>query len=200
MSFFIEDRQYYSREAGARLYGALPYHLANAVTEASVCMVNGAVASAIATSLAGLPLSGRWWATMLHLVSHHLCASAMVQMCARLAPNQDVAFVLSAGYIILCMLFSNVLVKVSTVLPAFARLRWLCSMYYATSGIVRVEFAGVEERGLPAGNTVAAGFEIPIGNGQVLTEVGCLAVVWCFYFFFSTVGYLGLRFLSTSKI
>ena len=100
MPFFIDDRQYYTKEAAARLYGALPYHLANVVSEAVVCAVNGVLASGIATLLAGLPLSGNWYSTMSFLVSHHMCASALVQMCARLAPNQDVAFVLSAGYII----------------------------------------------------------------------------------------------------
>mmetsp|Transcript_24951 Transcript_24951/g.77585 ORF Transcript_24951/g.77585 Transcript_24951/m.77585 type:complete len:650 (+) Transcript_24951:73-2022(+) len=201
MSFFIEDRQYYRKEATARLYGPLPYHVANAVTEAIVCAVNGLVASSIATMLAGLPLSGRWWPAILHLVSHHLCASAMVQMCARLAPNQDVAFVLSAGYVILCMLFANVVVKVDTVLPPLAGLRWLCSMFYSTAGIVEVEFAGVEERGLPAGDTVAAGFAITLGSGQEpLTEVGCLGTVWLFYSIFSAAGYLSLKFLSVPKV
>uniref|UniRef100_A0A7S4VRH1 ABC transporter domain-containing protein n=1 Tax=Alexandrium monilatum TaxID=311494 RepID=A0A7S4VRH1_9DINO len=200
MSFFIEDRQYYCREAAAKLYGALPYHVANAVTEALVCTVNGAVASMLVTMMAGLPLSDRWWPMVMHLVSHHLCASAMVQMCARLAPNQDVAFVFSAGYIILCMLFSNVLVKVGTVRPSLAVLRWICSMFYATAGVVEVEFAGVEEKGFLAGDRVVSNIAIALGDGQTLTETGCLGMVWCFYLIFSTVGCLGLKFLSVSQV
>lgn len=35
MPFFIDDRQYYTKESAARLYGALPYHLANAASEAA---------------------------------------------------------------------------------------------------------------------------------------------------------------------
>ncbi|CAE8734382.1 unnamed protein product [Polarella glacialis] len=200
MSFFLDDRQYYSKEAAARLYTALPYHVANAVTEALICVVNALLASGIATSMAGLPLSGNWGFTMLIMVSNHLCASAMVQMCARLSPNQDVAYVISAGYIILCMLFANVLVKVDSVTPALAWLRWICSLFFAMAGLAEVEFAGTAEHGIPVGDAVAADFLIHLGHGITLHEVGCLAFVWAFYLLFSVIGFLGLKFLSRSQV
>jgi len=200
MSFFIDDRQYYSREAAAKLYGPLPYHLANAVTEALICSANALLASCLATWLAGLPLSGYWYHTVLHLVSHHVCASAMVQACARLAPNQDVAFVISAGYIILCMLFANVLVNVDTILPPLANLRWTCSLFYAVAGLVNLEFGDVEERGLRIGDVFTAQFSIHLTPELTLDSMGCLAVVWAFYLLFNMIGFVGLKYLSTPNI
>jgi len=199
MSFFIEDKHYYIREAPARLYGAVTYHLANAITEAMVCTVNAALASWVATSMAGLPLSGRWHLLMLHMVSHHMCSSAMVQMCGRLTQNQDVAFVLSAGYIILNWLFSNVLVKIDTVSPPLAALSWLCSLFYCVGGLVQVEFAGVEERGLPLGDAVVSAYSIRLSSDHALDQAGCLMVVWGFYVLFSTTGFLALKFRSMPR-
>jgi len=184
MSFFMEDRQYYGREAGARLYGALPYHLANASTEALVCVVNAALEAGVAMRLAGLPLSGRFWPSLLLMISHHLSASALVQMCARFAPNQDVAFVLSAAYIVPCLLFANVLVKVQNVAPLLAGIRWACEMFYAVAGLVELEFAGVTERGLAAGDSLVQVFAIrgssDSADAWTLSWTGCLASIWVF--------------------
>ncbi|CAK9070787.1 unnamed protein product, partial [Durusdinium trenchii] len=166
MPFFIDDRQYYTKESAARLYGALPYHLANAASEAVVCALNGILASGIATYLAGLPLSGQWFPTMAFLVSHHMCSSALVQMCARLAPNQDVAFVLSAGYIIVYMLFANIVVKVCTVTPYLAWIRWCTFMYFTMAGLIEVEFEDTFEQGYPAGEKAIEGFLIHVGSGE----------------------------------
>lgn len=200
MSFFVEDKRYYTRESAARLYGAIPYHVATAVTEALVCAVNGALAAWLVAALAGLPLSGRRRLTVLHVVSHHMCASALVQMCARITPNSDIAFVFTAGYIILQMLFSNVIVNLSTVNPFLGGARWVCSLYYGMAGIVEVEFGGAQELGLPLGDMVAATFSISVGNGRVLDHVGCLAVVWIFYMILSTIGFLALKFLNKPQI
>ncbi|CAJ1376866.1 unnamed protein product [Effrenium voratum] len=204
MPFFIDDRQYYSKESAARLYGALPYHLANAASEAVVCMVNGIWASGIATYLAGLPLSGNWFSTMAFLVSHHMCSSALVQMCARLAPNQDVAFVLSAGYIIVCMLFANIVVKVAMVTPFLAWIRWCTFMYFSMAGLIEAEFSGTTEQGFPAGDKVVESFRIRFHYGEEeihsLDQMSCLLIVWCFYAFFSTVGFVALKFGSKSQV
>ncbi|CAE7527304.1 abcG22 [Symbiodinium sp. KB8] len=203
MPFFIDDRQYYTKEAAARLYGALPYHLANVVSEAVVCAVNGVLASGIATLMAGLPLSGNWYSTMSFLVSHHMCASALVQMCARLAPNQDVAFVLSAGYIIVCMLFANVVVKVATVTPLLAWMRWCTFLYFSMAGLIEAEFAGTKEQDFPAGDRVVDTFRIRWGDGEdahILSEGDCFKCLWSFYLFFSMVGFFALKFGSKSQI
>jgi len=199
MSFFMEDRQYYSRESAARLYGAVPYHVANAVTEALVCSVNAAVASGLATFMAGVPLSGNWCFTMCLLISHHMCSSAMVQMCARLAPNQDIAFVLSAGYVILCMLFANILVKVETVMPLLSWIRWHTSLYFAMAGLIETEFAGTEELGVRVGDKLADQFLIRWSE-LTLHSAECLACVWAFYAVFTLVGLLALKFLNKSQI
>ncbi|CAE8587174.1 unnamed protein product, partial [Polarella glacialis] len=112
----------------------------------------------------------------------------------------DVAYVISAGYIILCMLFANVLVKVDSVTPALAWLRWICSLFFAMAGLAEVEFAGTAEHGIPVGDAVAADFLIHLGHGITLHEVGCLAFVWAFYLLFSVIGFLGLKFLSRSQV
>lgn len=203
MPFFIDDRQYYSKESAARLYGALPYHLANAVSEAVVCAINGVLASGIATYLAGLPLSGQWFSTMAFLVSHHMCSSALVQMCARLAPNQDVAFVLSAGYIIVCMLFANIVVKVATVTPYLAWIRWATFMYFSMAGLIEVEFEDTMEQGYPAGERAIEGFLIHYDYGDetyTLHKESCFLIVWCFYTLFSSIGFLALKFGSKSQV
>jgi len=203
MPFFIDDRQYYTKESAARLYGALPYHLANAASEAVVCAINGILASGIATYLAGLPLSGQWCSTMAFLVSHHMCSSALVQMCARLAPNQDVAFVLSAGYIIVCMLFANIVVKVATVTPYLAWIRWCTVLYFSMAGLIEVEFEDTMEQGYPAGERAIEGFLIQFASGDetyTLHKESCFLIVWCFYSLFSTVGFLALKFGSKSQV
>jgi len=203
MPFFIDDRQYYTKESAARLYGALPYHLANAVSEAVVCAINGVLASGIATYLAGLPLSGQWFSTMAFLVSHHMCSSALVQMCARLAPNQDVAFVLSAGYIIVCMLFANIVVKVCTVTPYLAWIRWGTFMYFSMAGLIEVEFQDTMEQGYPAGERAIEGFLIHYDYGDetyTLHKESCFLIVWCFYTLFSSIGFLALKFGSKSQV
>jgi len=204
MPFFIDDRQYYTKESAARLYGALPYHLANVVSEAVVCAVNGFLASGIATLMAGLPLSGSWSSTMCFLVSHHMCASALVQMCARLAPNQDVAFVLSAGYIIVCMLFANIVVKVATVTPLLAWMRWCTFLYFSMGGLIEVEFAGTKEQNFPAGDRVVETFRIRWDRGDdaisILNERDCFVCLWCFYILFSVVGFFALKFGSRSQV
>eukprot|EP00913_Durusdinium_trenchii_P018870 g17732.t1 len=187
MPFFIDDRQYYTKESAARLYGALPYHLANAAMEAVVCALNGILASGIAA-----------WQ-----VSHHMCSSALVQMCARLAPNQDVAFVLSAGYIIVCMLFANIVVKVCTVTPYLAWIRWCTFMYFTMAGLIEVEFEDTFEQGYPAGEKAIEGFLIHVGSGEdiyTFHQGGCFVILWCFYLIFSTVGFLALKFGSKSQV
>eukprot|EP00435_Cladocopium_sp_Y103_P003510 s1617_g1.t1 len=192
MPFFIDDRQYYSKESAARLYGALPYHLANAVSEAVVCAINGVLASGIATYLAGLPLSGQWFSTMAFLVSHHMCSSAL-----------DVAFVLSAGYIIVCMLFANIVVKVATVTPYLAWIRWATFMYFSMAGLIEVEFEDTMEQGYPAGERAIEGFLIHYDYGDetyTLHKESCFLIVWCFYTLFSSIGFLALKFGSKSQV
>ncbi|CAK0802246.1 unnamed protein product [Prorocentrum cordatum] len=99
ISVFIEDRQFFGREAGAGLYGAVPYHAANLVTELLICTLNALLEVSVAAQLVGMPLSGNRAAMLAVLASHHICSSALAQMCGRLSPNQDVAIVLTACYI-----------------------------------------------------------------------------------------------------
>lgn len=202
ISAFIEDRQFFGREAGAGLYGAVPYHAANLVTELLICTMNALLEVSIATQLVGMPLSGNHAMMLAVMVSHHICCSALAQMCGRLSPNQDVAIVLTACYITTCILFANILVKVpEAVAPSVAWMRWGCVLYYTMSALVEVEFSGVLELGLPAGDLAAAPFRIHSAQGEPdalasgLGWQGCLAATWGFYLLFAAVSLAALKFL-----
>jgi len=202
ISVFIEDRQFFGREAGAGLYGAVPYHAANLVTELLICTLNALLEVSVAAQLVGMPLSGNRAAMLAVLASHHICSSALAQMCGRLSPNQDVAIVLTACYITTCILFANVLVKVpEAVPPCVAWVRWGCVLYYTMSALVEVEFSGVSELGLPAGELAAAPFRIRPARGGASAAPGglgwraCLAATGGFYLLFAAVSLAALKFL-----
>jgi len=199
ISFFIEDRQYYGREATAGLYGALPYHVANMITEAIVCTANASLEVWVVTLLVGMPLSGRRSTLLLCLVSHHACASALAQLCGRLAPNQDVAVVLTAAYITTCLLFANVLVKVNVIMPFVRDVRWGCELYYAMSALVEIEFADVHEFDVPAGDAVAASFAVDSGGGSWGWQ-WCLLAIWIFYCVSAIGSFLALKYLHKPKV
>ena len=85
--------------------------------------------------------------------------------------SQDVAFVLSAGYIIVCMLFANIVVKVATVTPYLAWIRWCTFMYFSMAGLIEVEFEETMEQGYPAGEHAMEGFLIRFPMGTLVEEI-----------------------------
>lgn len=67
--------------------------------------------------------------------------------CAILAPNQDLAFMLSISWTAIQLLMSNFFITFTSVrLYGITQLRWISAMYYAFEGVALTEFQGMSYR------------------------------------------------------
>lgn len=73
-----------------------------------------------------------------------LPAPQVLHCCAILAPNQDVAFMLSIVWTAIQLLMSNFFITFTEVVFQWLTvLRWLSALYYAFEGLAITEFGGV---------------------------------------------------------
>jgi hypothetical protein len=77
----------------------------------------------------------------------HVCRPQVLHCCAILAPNQDVAFMLSIVWTAIQLFFSNYFIIFTEVEQQWITvLRWLSALFYAFEGLMTTEFQGVKLR------------------------------------------------------
>jgi len=144
MGLFVADRRFYSSEAASHMYGSLSYYVTLALCEVVVNMVaavlfwtpvfflSGAGQRQSAGYLRGLVASGLM----------QLCGAQIVQFCAMLLPNQELAFVLSVAINVSSFITAGFLIKTRSLPWHCAWVRYASPVKYGFHALVLNELVG----------------------------------------------------------
>lgn len=145
MSLYSADKKFYIADASAKLYRPHAYYAAKVAATTPFQIISALVFCFTVYGMAGLRPGTRFilengvTSTLLSLI-----AVQVLHCCAILAPNQDVAFMLSIVWTAIQLLMSNFFITFTEVVFQWLTvLRWLSALYYAFEGLAITEFGGV---------------------------------------------------------
>lgn len=145
MSLYSADKKFYIADASAKLYRPHAYYAAKVAATTPFQIISALVFCFTVYGMAGLRPGTRFilengvTSTLLSLI-----AVQVLHCCAILAPNQDVAFMLSIVWTAIQLLMSNFFITFTEVVFQWLTvLRWLSALYYAFEGLSITEFGGV---------------------------------------------------------
>eukprot|EP00899_Mesostigma_viride_P025473 jgi/Mesvir1/610/Mv02044-RA.1 len=137
MSLFITDRSHFLQDCASRLYSPLPYYITYMIWETAVAAISATLFILGTYFLSRL--HGSFFKIVILIATTQLIGSQTVQLCASLAPNQDIAFVAGATVSAVSFVFSGFLVRIDD-MPYGARwLQWVSYIRYALAGLMCVE-------------------------------------------------------------
>uniref|UniRef100_A0A383VRM2 ABC transporter domain-containing protein n=1 Tax=Tetradesmus obliquus TaxID=3088 RepID=A0A383VRM2_TETOB len=145
MSLYCADKKFYIADASAKLYRSHAYYPAKVVAITPFQIVSALVFCFTVYGMTGLRpgweyiLQNGTISTLLLLISVQV-----LHCCAIVAPNQDVAFMLSIVWTAIQLFFSNYFIMFSEVeLYGITFLRWFSALCYAFEGIMVTEFGNM---------------------------------------------------------
>ncbi|KAF6255774.1 hypothetical protein COO60DRAFT_1533203, partial [Scenedesmus sp. NREL 46B-D3] len=145
MSLYSADKKFYIADASAKLYRSHAYYAAKVVATTPFQIISALVFCFTVYGMAGLRPGARYilengtTSTLLSLI-----AVQVLHCCAILAPNQDVAFMLSIVWTAIQLLMSNFFITFTEVVFQWLTvLRWLSALYYAFEGLAVTEFGNM---------------------------------------------------------
>ncbi|KJE93071.1 hypothetical protein CAOG_009727 [Capsaspora owczarzaki ATCC 30864] len=204
LSLFIYDRQFYSRESAARLYTPSAYYLANSLVELTFNAANVAISASVAYWMIDLGLSDNilgaernangFWVFLRIMTLLHIVGNQMVQLCGLMMPNQDMAFALGAGFVILCQIFSGFLVIPSNFNEVTEWLQYTSFLKYAYAGVVLNEFEGYDANSDPSFSIIE---EAHFSNPTTVADNQY--VLLGFFFVFHIMAFLCLKYLHKER-
>jgi len=199
LSLFIYDRRFYSAEAASRLYPTSVYYLSNILLETCLHTFNALLYALISYNLIGYDArySGNTeYNPTLNLIIY--CAivilqtnigSIVLQTSALIAPNQDIAFALAAGYNAISVLTSGYVVAFPKFGPHAAPLKWISFLRFPFQALIKNEFVNTQFAYL----IVHMEFDRPRSiTGDITWMIGI-------YSLFACIGYCGLNYLHKER-
>ena len=148
MGLYTADKKFYIADASAKLYRPLPYYVAKVTATTPFQVISALVFTLTVYGMAGMRHgpgadgAAAKNATLSCLV--YLIAVQVLHCCALLAPNQDIAFMLSIVWTAIQLLLSSFFIIFSDVFMYWITyLRYLSALYYAFEGTATAEFSGV---------------------------------------------------------
>ena len=145
MSIFIYDRQFYSKDSASRLYGAIPYYLGNLTLEMMLAAILGSIYATIIWFMVGKTEGdGSFQMYLLIFILHNIVAHQTVQFVAILAPNQDIGFIVGAGYTSIGNLLCGFLVSYPSLGKGIYWAQWGSFMKYSFQALAMNQFQGTE--------------------------------------------------------
>ncbi|KAL6749179.1 hypothetical protein V8C86DRAFT_3145675 [Haematococcus lacustris] len=139
MGLWTADREFFLADISARLYRPSLYYAAKVCSALPAQLLSAIVYALITLGLAGLQSSALALVrstTTLTLLS--LISSQVLHFSAVLAPNQDIAFIVSVLWTAFNLLTCSFYILYSQLaLQGLAHLRWLSAMAYAYTGVLK---------------------------------------------------------------
>eukprot|EP00879_Flechtneria_rotunda_P017044 GHRR01017850.1.p1 GENE.GHRR01017850.1~~GHRR01017850.1.p1 ORF type:complete len:820 (+),score=223.92 GHRR01017850.1:95-2554(+) len=145
MSLYSADKRFYIADASAKLYRPLAYYMAKVAATTPFQVITALVFTFIVYGMAGLRDGGQFiWQNGVISTMLSLIAVQVLHCCAILAPNQDVAFMLSIVWTAIQLLMSNFFITFTEVVFQWlTMLRWVSALYYAFEGLAVAEFGNM---------------------------------------------------------
>ncbi|TFJ85277.1 hypothetical protein NSK_003700 [Nannochloropsis salina CCMP1776] len=196
LSLFIYERQFYSGEAASKLYPCSAYFVSNIVLETLLNSFSGFLYSIIVyynldyvafTQPRNVPLNFLVYLTGLILQTN--MGSMCVQLAALLAPNQDIAFVLAAGYVAASILTGGFIVSFNSFYRYSKWLQW--------TSFIKFTFQPLSMNVLRGTNVEFVIDYLPLNTpGTILENFGCALAI---YLGLTIAAYLALRHLHKER-
>ncbi|KAJ9518404.1 hypothetical protein QJQ45_018417 [Haematococcus lacustris] len=144
MGLWTADREFFLADISACLYRPSLYYAAKVCSALPAQLLSAIVYALITLGLAGLQTSALALVrctTTLTLLS--LISSQVLHFSAVLAPNQDIAFIVSVLWTAFNLLTCSFYILYSQLaLQGLAHLRWLSAMAYAYTGVLKEDLQG----------------------------------------------------------
>jgi hypothetical protein len=198
LSLFIYDRQFYSKEAAAKLYAPSAYYCAAMTMETTFNCLNVLVSSTIAYFMIDLGTDfgdrGTQYGVYIGIIMLlHTVGNQWVQLCGLAMPNQDVAFALGAAYIVTAQLFSGFLTSADN-FSWLGFMQWIDFLKYAWNALIRNEFEILDENMDDRASVLDF---LKVNSPQEIYQ-NALALLG-FWAVFNILSYASLRYLHKEK-
>jgi len=199
LSLFIYDRRFYAAEAASRLYPTSVYYLSNMLLETILHTFNAILFALINYELIGYDASqsgNTSYDPTLNLLVYVAIVvlqtnvgSIILQTSALIAPNQDIAFALAAGYNAISVLTAGYVVA----FPSFGEharpLKWISFLRFPFQALIKNEFVNTKFQYM----LVQMEFTSP---ASILGDALCMIGI---YLVFACIGYCGLHYLHKER-
>jgi len=201
LGLFLYDRQFYAKEIAAKMYKPLPYYLAIMTFETVFNFVNVIISATIVFWMVGLGTRfdsrGQQYGQFILIIAIlHTVGVQWVQVCALSLPNQDTAFAVGAGFLVMMQLVAGFLVRSSELQPSFAWLQWISYLKYGWNALMRVEFTQLDNNMDSSLQILGPDFFDLNGPNDIYTSVG---VLFGFWLVFNILGFLSLAYLHKER-
>ncbi|GMH36516.1 hypothetical protein BSKO_04384 [Bryopsis sp. KO-2023] len=142
MSLFTSDRQFYSADVTAKIYGTSAYYMANFISNLPFGILNAAVFALIVYGMAGLNDDPEIiFKHVLLAVIESLIALQVLHFAAVITHNQDTAFMVAISFTAVNIIVSNFFIPFKQIaLDWISWLQWFSAMGYTFNGAIRLEF------------------------------------------------------------
>lgn len=140
---FMEAKELFMRERASGDYHISAYFLAVVTTELPGWLVFPILFSTIVYWMTGLVDNfAKFVIFVILIVLQSICATSLFVMCGAVAPNPQLALVLSPIIIVLFMLFGGFYISLTTIPPWYSWFGYLSFFRYSMQGLVRNTFGG----------------------------------------------------------